>query len=84
MRRNYIFIQLADMEELAIRLCWEQVGKDELVAIWRKPRSNACLRSRSPDARPALCDAATVDPDKTWYVCSGACFSHEVVSVQIY
>lgn len=54
-----------EMEELAKRLCWEQVGKDGLVAIWRKPRNNNCLRSRSSDSGPALCDAAA-DPDKTW------------------
>lgn len=63
-----------DMEELAKRLCWEQVGKDGIVAIWRKRRSDACLRSRSSDSGPALCDA-TVDPDRTWYVPLQSCIT---------
>ena len=53
------------MEELAKRLCWEQVGKDGNVAIWRKSVNNGCLKSRPSHIDPPLCDA-TVDPDKTW------------------
>ncbi|KAG0572375.1 hypothetical protein KC19_VG090000 [Ceratodon purpureus] len=56
-----------DMEELAKRLCWEQVGNDGHFAIWRKSVNNVCLKSRPSDIGPPLCDT-TVDPDKTWYV----------------
>lgn len=63
-----------DMEELAKRLCWEQVGKDGHVAIWRKSVNNVCLKSRPPDTRPPLCPA-TADPDKTWYVPLQSCIT---------
>lgn len=53
------------MANLTSALCWEQLGKDGQIAIWRKPVDNACYEARSFDEGPALCDE-TDDPDDVW------------------
>ncbi|XP_024376976.1 probable methyltransferase PMT11 isoform X1 [Physcomitrium patens] len=60
-----------EMEDLAKHLCWEQVGKDGQVGIWRKPLNHSCLKSRSSDV---LCDPS-VNPDETWYVSLQSCLT---------
>lgn len=59
------FSYLSEMEDLAQRLCWEQVGKNGQTAIWHKPTNDVCYKSRPPGTNPPFCDEGD-DPDQVW------------------
>lgn len=54
------YLKCAEMENLTSRLCWDQVGKDGQIAVWRKPLNNSCYEDRSGDEGPALCEENVV------------------------
>uniref|UniRef100_A0A7N0TPL4 Methyltransferase n=1 Tax=Kalanchoe fedtschenkoi TaxID=63787 RepID=A0A7N0TPL4_KALFE len=66
--------QWSEMLDLAARLCWVLVKKEQHVAIWQKPLNSSCYLNRSEGIRPPLCPADD-DPDNVWYVDLTACIS---------
>ncbi|PHU19454.1 putative methyltransferase PMT11 [Capsicum chinense] len=56
-----------EVEDLALRLCWDLLKEEGDISIWRKPLNNSCYLSRAPAVQPSLCDAGD-DPDNVWNV----------------
>eukprot|EP00475_Leptophrys_vorax_P000452 TRINITY_DN10247_c0_g2_i3.p1 TRINITY_DN10247_c0_g2~~TRINITY_DN10247_c0_g2_i3.p1 ORF type:complete len:464 (-),score=34.83 TRINITY_DN10247_c0_g2_i3:225-1442(-) len=61
-----------DMLEFMGRMCWKVKAQSGQTAIFKKPRSNLCIKKRAEGTEPPVCDPA-VPANAAWYTPMGAC-----------
>ncbi|CAI7807014.1 unnamed protein product [Closterium sp. NIES-54] len=62
-----------DMLAFMGRMCWKVKAQSGQTAIFKKPKTNLCIKKRAADTEPSLCDAARVSPNSAWYTPMDAC-----------
>ncbi|CAI5473221.1 unnamed protein product [Closterium sp. Yama58-4] len=62
-----------DMLAFMGRMCWKVKAQSGQTAIFKKPKTNLCIKKRAADTEPPLCDAAQVSPNSAWYTPMDAC-----------
>ncbi|CAI6005901.1 unnamed protein product [Closterium sp. NIES-65] len=62
-----------DMLAFMGRMCWKVKAQSGQTAIFKKPKTNLCIKKRAADVEPPLCDATRVSPNSAWYTPMDAC-----------